>query len=66
MKVKFIVQPEWQSILNDGPEAFEETVNDWIADKKIIDIKYQLDRTEKGAFVSRHFSVMILYEDREP
>jgi hypothetical protein len=66
MKVKFLIQPEWQSILQDGVEAFEAAVNNWIADnpdKKVTDIKYQVDRSEKGAFAFRHLSVMIVYED---
>jgi hypothetical protein len=66
MKVKFLIQPEWQSSLKDGVEAFEATVNDWIADnpdKKVIDIKYQVDRSEAGAFVFKSLSVMIVYED---
>lgn len=49
MKVKFINQPYWPTNL------LEDSINDFIKDKKTIDIKYQSDNQ----------SALIVYEDKK-
>lgn len=53
MKVKFIKQPYWPADLY-GSEL-EALINDFIQDKKVIDIKYQ----------SHNQSALIMYEDKK-
>lgn len=53
MKVKFIKQPYWPADLY-GSEL-EALINDFIQDKKVIDIKYQ----------SHNQSALIMYEDEK-
>lgn len=59
MKIKFFIQPIWQ----ENIEEFEETINDWIVNAKIIDIKYQVNRYEKGILVFTYLSAMVMYEN---
>lgn len=49
MKVKFINQPYWPT------DLLEDSINDFIKDKKTIDIKYQSDNQ----------SALIMYEDEK-
>ena len=49
MKVKIIRQPYWPT------DLLEDSINDFIKDKKTIDIKYQSDNQ----------SVLIMYEDKK-
>ncbi len=53
MKVKFIDHPYWPADLY-GSEL-EALINDFIQDKKVIDIKYQ----------SHNQSALIMYEDKK-
>lgn len=65
MKVKIIDQP--RSIRGDKVVAFEELINDFIKDKKVIDIEYQwnaCDNDSIGKVVTVYErSVMIMYEE---
>lgn len=49
MKVKIINQPYWPT------DLLEDSINDFIKDKKTIDIKYQSDNQ----------SALIMYEDKK-
>lgn len=58
MKVKYIAEPY-------GHDEFEKEINDFIKDKKIIDIKYQ-DNFSLYEFCEDGMkSALIMYEEHE-
>lgn len=67
MKVKIIDQPHWS--INLDNVNLEDLINDFIQDKKVIDIKYQ---SNCSAFADSGIhntdyerSALIMYEDNE-
>lgn len=65
MKVKIIDQP--RCIRGNKVVAFEELINDFIKDRKVIDIEYQWNASDNdsiGKVVADYDrSVMIMYEE---
>lgn len=60
MKTKFLLQGQNQTL-----EDFEEQVNTWTEDKRVITIQYQSNIGGSGAFVFTRLSVMVLYDERQ-
>lgn len=58
MKVKYIAEPY-------GHDEFEKEINDFIKDKKIIDIKYQDNFLLYEYHEDGMKSVLIMYEEHE-
>ena len=59
MKVKYIAEPY-------GHDGFEKEINDFIKDKKIIDIKFQDNFSISGLNEEDGIkSVLIMYEEHE-
>ena len=58
MKVKYIAEPY-------GHDGFEKEINDFIKDKKIIDIKFQDNFSISGLNEDGMKSVLIMYEEHE-
>ena len=62
LKVAIIDEPIQESYLDESfsenitPLSLEDLVNDFIKDKKVIDIKYAVGRLK---------SVMVIYDDEE-
>ncbi|MHB9953657.1 hypothetical protein [Ligilactobacillus murinus] len=63
MKVKIIDQP--RRLRGDKITAFEELINSFIKDKKVIDIEYQWNAYDSIGKVVADYerSVMIMYEE---
>lgn len=57
MKVKIIGQPHWSN--NLAKVDLEDLINDFIQDKKVIDIKYQSSASDYER------TVLIMYEDKK-
>ena len=49
----------------DNENELEDRINDFIMDKEIIDIKYQLSFNSQGEDQIYCFSAMIIYIDRK-
>ena len=58
MKVKYIAEPY-------GHDEFEKEINDFIKDKKIIDIKYQDNFSLYEDYEDGMKSALIMYEEHE-
>ena len=58
MKVKYIAEPY-------GYDEFEKEINDFIKDKKIIDIKFQDSFSISGLNEDGMKSALIMYEEDE-
>lgn len=58
MKVKYIAEPY-------GHDFFEKEINDFIKDKKIIDIKFQENFSLSEDYEDGTKSVLIMYEEHE-
>ena len=58
MKVKYIAEPY-------GYDEFEKEINDFIKDKKIIDIKYQEKFSLSEDYKDGMKSALIMYEEHE-
>ena len=58
MKVKYIAEPY-------AHHEFEKEINDFIKDKKIIDIKFQDNFSLSGLNEDGMKSALIMYEDHE-
>ena len=58
MKVKYIAEPY-------AHNEFEEEINDFIKDKKIIDIKFQDSFSISGLNENGVRSALIMYEEHE-
>lgn len=58
MKVKYISEPY-------GYDEFEKEINDFIKDKKIIDIKFQDSFSISGLNDDGMKSALIMYEEHE-
>ena len=58
MKVKYIAEPY-------GHDEFEKEINDFIKDKKIIDIKFQEDFSLSEDLRDGIKSALIMYEEHE-
>lgn len=58
MKVKYIAEPY-------GHDEFEKEINDFIKDKKIIDIKYQDNFSLYEDYEDGMKSVLIMYEEHK-
>ena len=58
MKVKYIAEPY-------GHDEFEKKINDFIKDKKIIDIKFQENFSISGLNEDGMKSALIMYEEHE-
>ena len=59
MKVKYIAEPY-------GHDEFEKEINDFIKDKKIIDIKFQDNFSISSEYYEDGIkSVLIMYEEHE-
>ena len=58
MKVKYIAEPY-------GHDGFEKEINDFIKDKKIIDIKYQDNFSLYEDYEDGMKSALIMYEEHE-
>ena len=58
MKVKYIAEPY-------GHDGFEKEINDFIKDKKIIDIKFQDSFSMSGINEDGMRSALIMYEEHE-
>lgn len=58
MKVKYIAEPY-------GHDEFEKEINDFIKDKKIIDIKFQENFSISGLNEDGMKSALIMYEEHE-
>lgn len=57
MKVKIIGQPHWSN--NLAKVDLEDLINDFIQDKKVIDIKYQSSASDYER------TALIMYEDKK-
>ena len=53
IKVKFIFE--------DDEKRFENSINEFIADKKVVDIKHQIERGGMGIYAS----ALIIYEEEK-
>ena len=58
MKVKYIAEPY-------GYDEFEKEINDFIKDKKIIDIKFQENFSMSGYNEDGMKSALIMYEEHK-
>lgn len=58
MKVKYIAEPY-------GHDEFEKEINNFIKDKKIIDIKFQDSFSMSGLNEDGMRSALIMYEEHE-
>lgn len=58
MKVKYIAEPY-------GHDEFEKEINDFIKDKKIIDIKFQDNFSISGLNENGVRSALIMYEEHK-
>ena len=58
MKVKYIAEPY-------GYDEFEKEINDFIKDKKIIDIKFQENFSLSEDYQDGMKSALIMYEEHE-
>ena len=58
MKVKYIAEPY-------GHDKFEKEINDFIKDKKIIDIKYQDNFSLYEDYEDGMKSALIMYEEKD-
>lgn len=58
MKVKYIAEPY-------GHDYFEKEINDFIKDKKIIDIKFQENFSINEDYEDGMKSALIMYEEHE-
>ena len=58
MKVKYIAEPY-------GHDYFEKEINDFIKDKKIIDIKFQENFSLSEDYEDGMKSALIMYEEHE-
>ena len=58
MKVKYIAEPY-------GYDEFEKEINDFIKDKKIIDIKFQENFSLSEDYEDGMKSALIMYEEHE-
>ena len=58
MKVKYIAEPY-------AHHEFEKEINDFIKDKKIIDIKFQENFSISEDYEDGMKSALIMYEERE-
>lgn len=58
MKVKYIAEPY-------AHDEFEKEINDFIKDKKIIDIKFQDSFSMSGLNEDGMRSALIMYEEHE-
>lgn len=58
MKVKYIAE-------SYGHDEFEKEINDFIQDKKIIDIKFQENFSISGLNEDGMKSALIMYEEHE-
>ena len=58
MKVKYIAEPY-------GHDEFEKEINDFIKDKKIIDIKFQENFSLSEDYEDGMNSALIMYEEHE-
>ena len=67
MKVKIIEQPHWS--INPDEVNLEDLINDFIQDKKVIDIKYQSNCSgfaDSGVHSTDYErSALIMYEDKK-
>ncbi|WGN89789.1 crAss001_48 related protein [Ligilactobacillus faecis] len=62
MKVKIITEGYLQE--GSGPYvSLEDSINDFIKDKELIDIKYQI--SSAGGFFEAFHQVIIMYEDKK-
>ena len=58
MKIKYIAEPY-------GYDEFEKEINDFIKDKKIIDIKFQENFSLSEDYKDGMKSALIMYEEHE-
>ena len=58
MKVKYIIDPY-------GSDNFEKSINDFIKNKKVIDIKFQEVEVMIPGYCEGSTSALIMYEDLE-